>query len=75
MKNVHINMCPIWNGYRVLTALNLEGKLRITENIWNKIINTLSDKLTIQFNFMKETASNLLSAMLRTGFQKSHYLL
>jgi hypothetical protein len=47
----------------------------ITEQICYKTINTLSDKLMIKFNFMKETALNLHSAMLKTGFQKSHSLL
>lgn len=29
----------------------------------------------IKFNFMKETTLNLHSAILKAGFQKSHYLL
>jgi hypothetical protein len=32
-------MCPILDGYGVMTVLNSEQKLTITDNKWNKIIN------------------------------------
>jgi hypothetical protein len=38
-KKVHINMCPILDGYGVMTALNLEQRVTITDNKQNKLIN------------------------------------
>jgi len=38
-QKVHINMCPILDGYRVMTAWNLEEKVTIIDNTRNKIIN------------------------------------
>jgi len=43
-KEVHTNMCPVFNGYGVMTTSNLEQKVWITEKIWNTITNTLYDK-------------------------------
>ena len=37
IKKVHINMCPILDGYGVMTAL--EEKIMIIDNKRNKIIN------------------------------------
>jgi ribosomal protein L24E len=39
MKKVHINMCPILDGHGVMTVLNSEQKVTITDNKRNKIIN------------------------------------
>jgi hypothetical protein len=39
IKKVHINMCPILDGYGVMTVLNSEEKVTITDNKRNKIIN------------------------------------
>ena len=39
IKKVHINMCPILDGYGVMTAWNLEEKVTIIDNKRNKIIN------------------------------------
>ena len=39
IKKVHINMCPILDGYGVMTAWNLEEKVTIIDNKWNKIVN------------------------------------
>ena len=39
IKKVHINMCPILDGYGVMTVLNSEWKVTITDNKRNKIIN------------------------------------
>jgi hypothetical protein len=36
IKKVHINKYPISNGYRVMTAGNLEKNFRNIEKIWNK---------------------------------------
>ena len=36
IKKVHISKYPISNGYRVMTAGNLEKDLRIIEKILNK---------------------------------------
>lgn len=38
-QKVHINMCPISDGYGVMATWRLEQIVRITENKWNKIIN------------------------------------
>jgi len=32
-------MCPILDGYGVMTTRNLEWKVMIIDNKWNKIIN------------------------------------
>jgi hypothetical protein len=37
IKKVHTSKYRISNGYRVMTAGNLEKNLRIIEKIWNKI--------------------------------------
>ena len=39
IKKVHINMCPILDGYGIMTAWNLEEKVTIIDNKRNKIIN------------------------------------
>jgi len=39
IKKVHINMCPILDGYGVMTVLNSEEKVKIIDNKRNKIIN------------------------------------
>ena len=39
ITKVHINMCPILDGYRVITAWNLEEKVTIIDDKRNKIIN------------------------------------
>ena len=39
IKKVHINMCPILDGYGIMTTLNLEEKVTIIDNKRNKIIN------------------------------------
>jgi hypothetical protein len=36
IKKVHISKYPISNGYRVMTAGNVQKNLRITEKILNK---------------------------------------
>jgi hypothetical protein len=38
-KKVHINMCPIFDSYGVMTAWNLGWKVTIIGNKRNKIIN------------------------------------
>jgi len=38
-QKVHINMCPILDGYGVMTAWNLEEKVTIIDNKRNKMIN------------------------------------
>ena len=38
-QKVHINMCPILDGYGVMTAWNLEYKVKIIDNKQNKILN------------------------------------
>ena len=38
-KIVHINMCPILDGYGDINAWNLEKTVTIIENKRNKIIN------------------------------------
>jgi hypothetical protein len=38
-KKVHKNMCPILDGYGVMTAWNLEQKVMITDNERKKMIN------------------------------------
>ena len=38
-KTVHVNMCPILDGYGVRAAWNLEYKVGIIENKWNSAIN------------------------------------
>ena len=38
-KKVHMNMGPIFNGYGVMTAWNLEYKVTIIDNERKKIIN------------------------------------
>jgi len=39
-------MCPILDGYGVMAAWNLQYRVKIIENKWNKIIN-----LKYKFNF------------------------
>ena len=39
IKKGHVNMCPILDGYGVMTAWNLEEKVTIIDNKRNKIIN------------------------------------
>jgi len=38
-QKVHTNMCPILDGYGVMTAGNLEEKVKIIDNKRSKIIN------------------------------------
>jgi len=38
-KFIRINMCPILEVYGVLAAWNLEERVRIIENKWEKILN------------------------------------
>ena len=37
-------MCPVLNGYGVMTTSNVEQKVWITEKVWNTKTNTLYDK-------------------------------
>jgi hypothetical protein len=39
IKKVHKNMWPILDGYGVMTAWNIENKVKIIDNKRNKIIN------------------------------------
>jgi hypothetical protein len=53
-------MCRILNSYGVGTVCNLEYKIRITENVWNKNKPTkYLTSLKFKFKFMKEAAFNL----------------
>ena len=38
IKKVRINMCPILDGYGVMTASNLEDKVTIIDDKRNKIV-------------------------------------
>ena len=38
-KKVHINMCPVLDGYGVMPAWHLQEKVTIIDNKRNKIIN------------------------------------
>jgi len=52
MIKVHINMCPVWNGYGV-RPFETEQKGRIIENVWNKITKFYLINFMSEFNVMK----------------------
>jgi hypothetical protein len=53
-------MCCILNSYGVRAVYNVEYKIRITENIWNKNEQTqYLTSLKSKLKFMKEAAFNL----------------
>lgn len=63
-------MHMVLNSCEVMIHWKFESKARIIQNI-HKITNTLPDKFNA-FNFMRETAFNLLWPVLKEGFQKFH---